>query len=293
MTKYHTAADLITGLWPVTLEEYHADCSAIGHSMIDLALDDLREYEALHVAKTLAPKEPTDAMTFGSMFHSLALEPHKFDEEYLAIPPFGPDGEKWDKRGSVHREAWRALEADPRKKYSAEDANLMFRMIQALDADEQASSYLFAKGPCEEAIRWIDGPTGLTLKACRDKVADGVIINLKTCGDASAEQCAKSAGNFGYHRAAAHYLDGHEAAFGKPAAGHLFIFVSKTRLPRVFCLELGNRSVELGRRQNRNGLNRIAEAMATGNWANPEEGKVIRADIPEYHFRSDYEVSNG
>lgn len=63
---------------------YHA-ANGISSTMVKDARVSLMYYHARHVAKTIA-RESTEALTFGSLVHALALEPEKFDEEFAVFP---------------------------------------------------------------------------------------------------------------------------------------------------------------------------------------------------------------
>ncbi|EKQ8000884.1 RecE family exodeoxyribonuclease [Raoultella ornithinolytica] len=65
-------------------ELYHA-ANGISSTQIKDARISLMYFHARHVAKTIA-RESTDALTFGSLVHTLALEPDKFDEEFAVFP---------------------------------------------------------------------------------------------------------------------------------------------------------------------------------------------------------------
>lgn len=65
-------------------EVYHA-ANGISSTQIKDARISLMYFHARHVSKTIA-RESTDALTFGSLVHTLALEPEKFDEEFAVFP---------------------------------------------------------------------------------------------------------------------------------------------------------------------------------------------------------------
>lgn len=65
-------------------EVYHA-ANGTSSTQIKDARISLMYFHARHVAKTIA-RESTDALTFGSLVHTLALEPEKFDEEFAVFP---------------------------------------------------------------------------------------------------------------------------------------------------------------------------------------------------------------
>jgi hypothetical protein len=56
----------------------------MGVSKLKVLIDNAKEFEAKYITKTIQQKE-TDALTVGKLHHTLVLEPHKFDEDYIII----------------------------------------------------------------------------------------------------------------------------------------------------------------------------------------------------------------
>ncbi|EAN4679326.1 exodeoxyribonuclease [Salmonella enterica] len=63
---------------------YHG-ANGISSSMIKDARVSLMYYHGRHVGRTIE-REETDALFFGTLVHSLTLEPEKFDDEYVVFP---------------------------------------------------------------------------------------------------------------------------------------------------------------------------------------------------------------
>ncbi|HEJ7118835.1 TPA: PD-(D/E)XK nuclease-like domain-containing protein [Serratia marcescens] len=70
-------------------EVYHS-ANGISSTMAKDARISLMYYHGRHVIKTIQ-RERTDALTFGSLVHALALEPEKLDEEF-SVEPLIPEG---------------------------------------------------------------------------------------------------------------------------------------------------------------------------------------------------------
>ncbi|WP_211130431.1 PD-(D/E)XK nuclease-like domain-containing protein [Serratia surfactantfaciens] len=70
-------------------EVYHS-ANGISSTMAKDARISLMYYHGRHVIKTIQ-RERTDALTFGSLVHALALEPEKLDEEF-SVEPVIPEG---------------------------------------------------------------------------------------------------------------------------------------------------------------------------------------------------------
>jgi hypothetical protein len=69
---------------------------------------------------------------------------------------------------------------------------------------------------------------GILCKARIDALKDNMIIDLKTCNDASKEQFSRDSYNFGYQTQAAWYTMGYRALTGENPSGFVFMAVEKT-----------------------------------------------------------------
>lgn len=67
----------------ISNEDYH-NSNNMGVSKLKVMIDNAKEFEEKHIKKTIERKE-TDALTIGKLHHTLVLEPHKFDEDYIVI----------------------------------------------------------------------------------------------------------------------------------------------------------------------------------------------------------------
>ena len=130
---------------------------------------------------SLSRKE-SDAMRFGTMVHSLILEPEKFSNEY-AIMPQSPinekTGEPYGKTTKKYAEWYENL---PKGKiyYSQDDFELIDRIQTNIDNNEPASKILKACPKRETAITWTDEATGIKCKALIDFMGDKIVGDLKT-----------------------------------------------------------------------------------------------------------------
>jgi hypothetical protein len=279
-------------IYECTNDEYHADHSRISRSMLEVFRESPARYHGRFVAGTIPAPEPTPAMEFGSWFHEYALEPDKYLAERIIAPQFGPDGERWNRAKKLHKEAWEELETKANGRGIIDhDTHLrLFDMRRAIGRNENAKALIgLDNGPVEQSIFWVDEEIGLTLKCRRDKVCrDGtLIVDLKTCHDSSPEAFARDAVNFGYHRQAAFYLDGHAAVFGVDAIGMVFVAVSKQQPHDVACYELDYDAIALGRQQNRASLWKLSECIESGEWFAAHERQINTVSLPKWAFYQD------
>lgn len=259
------APDRITlGLHPdMPAEQYHriAAMSAGG-------LKRMRQSPAHFYGKQLDPNrpqgdnEPTPAMKAGTLFHVALFEPDAIAERYIVKP----DGMSFaSKDGKAWRDALPAgveiTDADALAKARAQARNVRASPdIAALMSDGMAEASAF----------WIDEQTGELCKCRPDWVSpagDGVVlVDGKSCPDASPEGFARTAWNMGYLHTAAWYIDGYEAATGKKVLGYVFAAVEH-EWPHVAAPYMVPDDVlDLARAENRRLLNTYAACKRTGTW---------------------------
>lgn len=177
----------------------------------------------------------------------------------------------------------------------------LHRMRDAVMAHPAASALLTAvPGKAEQSVYWIDAETG-ELCRCRPDFwrQDGVIVDLKTCEDASPEGFAKSIHNWRYHVQHPFYQDGINAMreqllaasegdefppeIPAPVRAFVFLAVEKKAPHAVAVYLLDQEAVELGRMEYRRDLNTLHQCITTNNW--PGYGDAIQPiTLPAWAF---------
>lgn len=274
--------------WECDSETYHHDTSKIGHSMYETFVKSQSLYHAIYVAKTKPVPPPSKDLLLGIWTHLALLEPHKWASEYcFDLPPLASDGLEWNWRKPSHREERDALKVYCPNMLEPDDRFLVEAMRDAVLKNADARTLIDLPGLIEHGYYWQD-ESGLFLKSRPDKIIGNVMPDLKTCGDASPECFANTCRKFGYHRTAAWRIDGHKAMTGHDAR-YLFIAVSKETLD-VGVHELSEAEIELGRRQNRLYLNRLAKCYETGDWSPWWSKQVNTLRYPPYAFTNEWEI---
>lgn len=221
-----------------------------------------RHYHALHINPDRPEEDDTASQLVGRLAHCAILEPSEFEKRY-AIGPVD------DKRLAV----WKAWEAK-----LPDDIEEAIKPSQATAAKCQALSVraipdvaaLLAKGAPEVSAFWID-PTAGELCRCRPDwvhpAGDGVIlVDVKTCGDASPREFARQVARMGYHRQAAFYSDGYEIASGRKVLGFVFVAVETAWPFAASAAMLDDASLEQGRVEIAELLPRFAACRAKNEW---------------------------
>ena len=214
------------------------------------------------------PGEPTAALRNGTLVHCALFEPEQVAARYVTKP----DGMSLaTKEGKAWRDAQTLEIVDAAQMAAALAQARAARAVPDLAA-------LLAEGYGESSAFWLDDDTGELCKCRPDWVSpagDGVIlVDGKTCQDASAEGFGRAIWNYGYHLQASWYIDGFEAATGLRVHGFVFAAVESAWPHAAAAYMLGDDVLDHARRENRRLLNLYAECKRTGVW--PGYGQSIQ-----------------
>jgi exodeoxyribonuclease VIII len=203
---------------------YHA---ADGISSSNLSL--LNE-SPVHLAnKHLFKFGESQTFAFGSLVHSLVLEPHKTNSEFAVMPSY--DGRT--KEGKALKEAFEESSTG-KLLIKAEEYATAEKM--ALNVNSIAGGIL--RGGVAESSYFADDD-GVLIKCRPDYYIEehGLVIDIKTTADISEFGIRKSITNYNYSWSAAWYLRVLQM-LGLPAKKFVFVFVEKSAPHMVKIREL-------------------------------------------------------
>lgn len=239
------------------------------------------------------PRPRTRALTVGTAFHTLVLEPHKFDDEFVASP--------FDSYRTKDAKQWRedmiASGRIPLTTHSDDpiwrpsEWDLIHRMRDAVMAHPVARHF-FAFGVRERSLFWRqrielrDGQERFELCKVRFDFLDqthSLGIDLKTTEDASFSGFARSCGDYEYHLSRAFYMRGQVALdFGLRE----FVLVAVEKHPpyAVGCYVFDAAARHVGEMLVERRLLTYAECLDSGEWpAYPVEVRDLI--LPAYALR--------
>ena len=241
-------------------EQYHAT-PALSASGLKLLRSSPKHYFGNVLDESRPARGTVDAFVLGSLFHCALFEPAQLLTRYV-VKPDGHDGR------TTAGKAWAAQHAQHEivDKSKMDAAIAMAGSVEALP-DVAA---LMKVGHAETSAFWRDDATGELCKCRPDWFApagDGVIlIDGKSCQDASPDGFARAIWNYGYHLQAAWYVDGFEQATGMKVHGFVFAAVESAWPHVAAAYMLGDDVLDRARAENRRLLNLYAECRRTGNW---------------------------
>ena len=238
----------------------------------DLPMDDyhsLTDWHSSTQLKALLPETykpftgTTPAMSFGTLVHTLALEPAlaadivPLDETVVGVKADGTLAKK-----PTETTAWKAavaeVEADGKRVVAQADWDRAVAMVDAIHDHPEAGPLIFGSGGVnEESAFWVDDD-GVKHKARFDRRIPGALIDLKTTmAQPGAYSLGKQVTSYGYELSAAHYLavaDGLELGVDE----FLHVWAEKTEPFRVTVTELDDYFLARGRSLRELALQRAA-----------------------------------
>ena len=210
----------------ISNDAYHAHSAISSSNCKDLLISPW-----LYKAKCDTQSTPTAAMEFGTMFHTMVLEPDTMQDRY-----FVADKPKRNtKMGKEEYEHLNQIRGD-RTWLSIADFKKAEAMRAAIDQNTVVK-HLLSGGKAEQSVFWADQVTGTLCKARPDylNVEQGYIVDLKTTSSLACENAFKSTvERYQYHLSAAFYQYGVMQATGREM--DFFFVVVETSAPHNYGL---------------------------------------------------------
>ena len=269
------------------MSDYHA-IKALSNSSLSVLKRSPTEFHKRFITGEMKGQE-SDAMLLGSAVHMLALEPERFDAEYVVLD------------GPINPQTGKPYGRDTKKFIQWLDAEMMQQCRKILIREEFAGSLAIAKAfqahptiaaimasrseklfESEYAMLWVeDDGSELDLKCKIDFVcpSERLIIDLKTTSDPSPYAWSWSAEDFGYHRQAAIYTDAMEAKYG---GDFRFLFgVVRSKEPyEAAVYELDAESVQRGRVEYEALIEEYIDRKAKNDWLSEWQRGVFKINVP-------------
>lgn len=242
----------------IPADAYHGWTDLMSNSL----LSHLKRSPAHYVYARDNPPEPTAAMRLGQIIHRAILEPQLYFDTAAVAP-------KVDKRTKAGKEAWAAFEEESAGMLvvSEEENLLCVSMHEAIMVTPTARLLIDRPGRIELTALW-EHDLGVRCRNRFDKVLDdgNLIVDLKTCVDASPAEFKRSVARYGYYRQAAFYIDGFTEAAGKTPAGFVFLAVEKAPPYGVGLYCLNESGIDAGRIEYERLLADYANCKANDVW---------------------------
>lgn len=234
------------------------------------------------------PDEPKDHFDFGKAAHFLLLGEVGFKEKFVVRP------EKWSDWRTNDAKAWRAEQQLAGRTVLTDDQIHAIKGIAKSLAAEPLVASGILQGLVEHSMFWRDPKTSVWLKSRPDIVpsADGILIDLKTTGDASPDAIGRTVQDFGYNMQGGLASLGMKAVMGVEMTDFVLVWVEKTPPYAVNVSPVDQEWIFWGRRQLRRAIDRFAECIEKNDW--PGYRGEITTCMPDWlRTRFEREDKNG
>lgn len=267
-------AHIVHGL---PIEHYHGMTDFISKT----GLDRIERSPAYYYATTLDPNRPPEkeraGQLEGNLAHCAILELDEFDKRYAVGPDVSRATKAWKEFEASLPPGMVGIKPDQRETAMRQRDQVMLLpdVAEALSA-----------GHAEVSAFWTDPQTGVLCRCRPDWVHpvgdDAVIlVDAKTFSDASPDEFARQCARKAYHKQAAYYSDGFEAASGKRVLAFIFVAVETDWPNAASATMLDEQSIEQGRADYRRNLQTYAQCLKTGQWPGYSTG-VETVSLPRW-----------
>lgn len=231
------------------------------------------------------PQEDTASLLFGRAVHKYVLEKEDFFNEF-AVAPFV------DRRTKEGKAQWLLFQDQSVGKdiITQEDFEKIQAMYDALYATPFVAKLL--SGEKELSFFTEDDRTGLTVKCrpdCLTEIGEAnILIDYKSCADASSDGFMKDAIKLNYDLQMAYYKDIVDEAREKE---HTVIFIAQEKTPPylVNILEANEYFLRSGRDMYRTYLDMYAECLENDDWYGYTKEGINTLGLPNW-LQKQYEV---
>lgn len=225
--------------------------------------------------------ERDDAVHYriGRATHTLSLEPHLFDRDYVVYT-------EPKNRGEGSKKRWEQAQADAAANgqtiLDGKEHEAAIGASAAMLRHPVASRYLQG-GEREHLVLWTDPETGLRCKARLDLASDH-LVDIKSAREIRPRLFAATAARLSYFGQLAFYLDGATAAGLSLSPTPILIAVESSPPFDVIVYRVPAPSVEYGRAEYRRLLARLKECRELDSWPGLAPTEPLDLIVPDWAF---------
>ena len=296
-----TLPDELPPDWPgihddISIEAYHA-MPGISRTGLDMIHRSPAHFYGWHIDPLRPERRERAGQLEGTLAHCALLEPREFSKRYVTEPVNAPRRPTSIQRNAANPSPntiksiafWDEFEAKSEGKTIITVAQYETAMRQAQSMRKLPDvAEALEHGKPEVTACWIDARTGEMCR-CRpdwvqDHGADQVsLLDVKTCGDASAAEFRRQIARKRYHVQDAFYCDGFASAGKVAVMSFTFVAVESEWPYQAQAIAIEDKSREQGRREYRRDLLLYAQCRRRDEW--PGYGQEIQlVDLPPWAF---------
>jgi exodeoxyribonuclease VIII len=249
-------------------DEYHA-CPEFSSSQLKDILRSSAHFYSNNILKE-NERETKKHLDFGTLAHTLFLEPEQFENEFV----IGPKFDRRTKAGKEEAAAWEA--ANQGKIIIDEDmlqgAKRIANNLRGLSSYQLMQDHF---GMAEASIFFTDPVYGLNLRIrpdyhivpC-DEFKNGLLLDVKTSTDARPFKFMRSCADFGYDISAAMYREGFQQHYGTAEKPEFIFLVAESSAPfNVKQYRASDLFLSIGERRYNKAKELLAESLLIDKWS--------------------------
>lgn len=248
-------------------DEYHA-CPEFSSSQLKDMNRSAAHFYVNSISKE-AKKEASTAMNFGTLVHTMFLEPEQFENEFVIAPKF----DRRTKAGKEEAAAWEQANEGKMlvSEEDVENANRMATNLRTLGIyKEMQNNY----GMPEASFFFTDPIFGLNLRTRPDwhiapckAFPNGLIIDLKTTDDARPMAFSRTCANFSYDLSSSMYREGFQAYYQTEDKPPFIFLVAERNTPfNVKQYKASDLFLSVGDVRYSKSKEQLAESLLINKW---------------------------
>lgn len=255
------------GINEVSNADYHKDVEFLSSSDYKLLLTDVAEFYKKKYM-TVEAQEEQEHFSFGSYIHSLILEPHITDSEFVVYPGLIKRGKEF--------EAFKKLQ-DPKKiilnKGQFESAK---RIMKGYNARPEAVS-LIKNGLSEHTVCHMFNDVPTKVRADFINVEAGYIVDVKTTAyEADLDNFKMTAQHWDYPLSAALYTTIMEQFYKKEFKFYWLVLSKKDGNCELY--EMSTETRQIGDRKIAKAQKIYKKCLESGTWTNGNESAIVKSN---------------
>lgn len=263
-------------------DEYHA-CPEFSSSQLKDILRSSAHFHSNNILKE-NERETKKHLDFGTLAHTLFLEPEQFENEFV----IGPKFDRRTKAGKEEAAAWEA--ANQGKIIIDEDmlqgAKRIANNLRGLSSYQLMQDHY---GMAEASIFFTDPVYGLNLRIRPDyhivpceAFPNGLQFDVKTTTDARPFKFMRSCADFGYDISAAMYREGFQQHYGTAEKPEFIFLVAESTAPfNVKQYRASDLFLSIGERRYNKAKELLAESLLIDKW-NGYSTELEDISLPQY-----------
>ena len=267
--------DFKDGVYDISNEIYHA-ASAYSRSSLMLLEKSPRHFWHKYLSGMAKKNKSTESMDLGSAFHTLLLEPGKFNQEFAVWS-------KVNRTTKAGKELWSKFNEEHSNKIilTTDQYEQVLEMVNNVKQHEIVLT-LLDDSVFEQSIFWTDKETGLQFKCRPDIWSSKMAVDLKTTKDASSHLIQRSAVGFGYYLQAGMIYEACRV-IEKPIEMFVHLFCEKEEpyLPYVYLMK--ENALKHGIEQFNELKRKLSDCLSSDKWPLPP---VMELDVPRYAIKN-------